>query len=49
MLWIVIVVLVLFWLFGFWYHLFGDMIHIVLLVAVVLMLVSLLRGRTGPT
>jgi hypothetical protein len=49
MLWIVIVILVAFWLWGFVNHLFGDAIHIVLLVAIVLMLVSLLRGRTGPT
>jgi len=45
LLWIVIVVLFAFWLLGLLLHVFGGLIHIVLVVAVVLILINILRSQ----
>ncbi len=47
MLWIVITILFVCWVLGFFvYHVLGNTIHIVLLIAVILMLVDLLRAKS---
>ena len=45
MLWTLIVLLLLFWLLGFAFHVAGGIIHVLLVIAVVLFLVNLLSGR----
>lgn len=44
---IVLVVLVVIWLFGWGVFHLGTIIHVLLLVAVVVLVVRLLQGRTG--
>lgn len=43
---IVIVVLVLLWIGGFSLHVGGGLIHLLLAIAVVVLLVRLIQGRT---
>ena len=45
MLWTLIVLLFLFWLLGFAFHVAGGIIHVLLVIAVVLFLVNLISGR----
>ena len=45
MLWTLIVLLLLFWVLGFAFHVAGGLIHILLVIAVVLFLVNLISGR----
>ena len=45
MLWTLIVLLLLFWLLGFGFHVAGGIIHVLLVIALVLILVNLLSGR----
>ena len=45
LLWAIIVILFVFWLIGLSFHLFGGLIHIVLVVALVLLVINLLTGR----
>ena len=45
MLWTLIVLLLLFWLLGFAFHVAGGIIHVLLVIAVVLLLVNLISGR----
>jgi hypothetical protein len=45
MLWTLIVLLLLFWVLGFAFHVAGGLIHILLVIAVVLFLVNLVTGR----
>ncbi len=45
MLWTIVVVLFLLWLLGFGFHVGGGLIHLLLIVAVVIVIVNLLRGR----
>jgi hypothetical protein len=45
MLWTLIVLLLLFWVLGFAFHVAGGIIHLLLVIAVVLFLVNLLSGR----
>jgi hypothetical protein len=45
MLWTLIVLLLLFWMLGFAFHVAGGIIHVLLVIAVVLFLVNLLSGR----
>jgi len=44
-LWTIIVILVVFWLIGFFLHLGGGLIHIILVIAIILIVVNLLTGR----
>ncbi|CAM4514702.1 MULTISPECIES: lmo0937 family membrane protein [Paenibacillus] len=46
MLWGLIGLVVLLWLFGFIFNVVGNLIHLLLVVAVVLFLVNLFRGRS---
>jgi uncharacterized membrane protein YtjA (UPF0391 family) len=45
MLWTLIVLLLLFWVLGFAFHVAGGIIHILLVIAVILFLVNLISGR----
>jgi hypothetical protein len=40
-----IVLLLLFWLLGFGFHVAGGIIHVLLVIALVLLLVNLISGR----
>ena len=44
-LWAIIVVLFAFWLLGFILHIGGGLIHLVLVVALILIVINLIRGR----
>ncbi|HEY2477058.1 MAG TPA: lmo0937 family membrane protein [Candidatus Cybelea sp.] len=44
-LWTIIVILFVFWLLGFLFHVGGGLIHIILLVVVVLIIFNLITGR----
>jgi hypothetical protein len=45
MLWTLIVLLLLFWVLGFMFDVAGGIIHLLLVVAAVMFIVSLVRGR----
>jgi hypothetical protein len=45
MLWTLIVLLLLFWVLGFAFHVAGGIIHVLLVIAVVVFLVNLITGR----
>ncbi len=49
MLWTVAVVLAVLWLFGFFVARVGDLIHIVLVLAVVVVIYNLFISRRGTT
>jgi hypothetical protein len=46
MLWSVLVVLFILWLLGFNLHFGGSLIHTLLVIALVLLIIQLARGRT---
>jgi len=45
MLWTLIVLLLLFWVLGFAFHVAGGLIHVLLVIALVLFLVNVISGR----
>ena len=45
MLWTLIVLLLIFWVLVFAFHVAGSLIHILLVIAVILFLVNLISGR----
>jgi uncharacterized membrane protein YtjA (UPF0391 family) len=45
MLWTLIVLLLLFWVLGFAFDVAGGIVHVLLVIAAVLFLVSLISGR----
>ncbi|HXH24592.1 MAG TPA: lmo0937 family membrane protein [Vicinamibacterales bacterium] len=45
MLWTLIVLLLLFWLLGLAFEVAGGVVHVLLVIALVLLLVNLMRGR----
>jgi hypothetical protein len=47
MLWTIIVILIVLWLLGLTVHIGGSLIHLLLVIAVVIVLINLLRGRRG--
>ena len=47
MLWTIFVILGILWLLGFSLHVGGGLIHLLLVVAVVVLVISLLSGRRG--
>ena len=47
MLWTIIVVLVILWLLGFSLHIGGNLIHLLLVLAVIVLIFNLLTGRRG--
>jgi Family of unknown function (DUF5670) len=46
MLWTVLVVLLILWLLGFSLHVAGSLIHLLLVVALVVLIINLLTGRS---
>jgi len=46
MLWTVFVVLLILWLLGFSFHIAGGLIHLLLVIALVVLVVNLLTGRS---
>jgi len=47
MLWTIFVVLLVLWLLGFSLHVAGGLIHLLLVVALVVLVVNLLSGRSS--
>jgi len=45
MLWTIVAILLILWLLGFSLHLAGGLVHILLVIALVVIVVNLLRGR----
>jgi hypothetical protein len=45
MLWAIVAILLILWLLGFSFHVAGGLIHLLLVVALVVLIVNLLRGR----
>jgi hypothetical protein len=45
MLWMIVLVLLALWLLGFLVHVGGALIHILLVLAVIVIIANLLRGR----
>ena len=46
MLWTIFVVLLILWLLGFSLHIAGGLIHLLLVVAVVVLIINLVSGRS---
>ncbi|MBV9104345.1 MAG: lmo0937 family membrane protein [Candidatus Eremiobacteraeota bacterium] len=46
MLWTIIVILFVLWLIGFVVHFGGGLIHLLLVIAVILIIVNLITGRS---
>ena len=46
MLWTVLVILLILWLLGFSLHVAGSLIHLLLVVALIVLIVNLLTGRS---
>jgi hypothetical protein len=46
MLWTIAVILLVLWLAGFAFHVAGGLIHILLVVAVIVVVVRLIQGRS---
>jgi hypothetical protein len=45
MLWTIVAILLILWLLGFSFHVAGGLVHLLLVVAVIVVIVNLLRGR----
>lgn len=46
MLWTIFLILLVFWALGWGFHLAGSLIHLLLVVALVVLLVRLISGRS---
>jgi uncharacterized protein DUF5670 len=47
MLWTIVAVLLILWLLGFSLHVAGGLIHILLVVALIVIVINLLSGRSA--
>ncbi|QGQ97042.1 lmo0937 family membrane protein [Paenibacillus psychroresistens] len=47
MLWAIFVIVLLMWLLGFSFHIAGDFIHILLVIALISLIFNLIRGRSS--
>jgi len=47
MLWTIAVVILILWLLGFSLNVAGGLIHLLLVIALIVIVVQFLRGRTG--
>jgi hypothetical protein len=45
MLWTIMVLLLLFWVLGFAFHVAGGLIHVLLVIALIMFLVNIISGR----
>jgi Family of unknown function (DUF5670) len=46
MLWTIFAILLVLWLLGFGFHIGGSLIHLALVIAVIVLLINLLSGRS---
>ncbi len=46
MLWTIFVILLVLWLLGFSFHVAGGLIHLLLVIAVIVLIINLLSGRS---
>lgn len=47
MLWTIAIILIVLWALGLGIHIGGALIHLLLVLAVIVIVVNLVRGRTG--
>jgi len=47
MLWTIFVILLILWLLGFSFHVAGGLIHLLLVIALVVLIINLLSGRSA--
>lgn len=47
MLWTIFAILLILWLLGFSFHVAGGLIHLLLVVAVIVLIVNLITGRSS--
>jgi hypothetical protein len=47
MLWTIIVILLVLWLLGLLVHVGGSLIHLLLVIAVIVLVINLVKGRPG--
>ena len=47
MLWTIFVLLLMLWLLGFGFHVAGSLIHLLLVVALVVLVINLVTGRSA--
>ncbi|HKF21261.1 MAG TPA: lmo0937 family membrane protein [Candidatus Angelobacter sp.] len=45
MLWTIVAILIILWLLGWAFHVAGSMIHLLLVIAIIVALISLVGGR----
>ncbi|HMF91104.1 MAG TPA: lmo0937 family membrane protein [Candidatus Angelobacter sp.] len=45
MLWTIVAILIVLWLLGWAFHVAGSMIHLLLVIAIIVALISLVGGR----
>jgi hypothetical protein len=48
MLWTIIIILLVLWLLGLLGHVGGSLIHLLLVIAVIVLVINLVRGRGAP-
>jgi uncharacterized protein DUF5670 len=46
MLWTIFAILLILWLLGFGFHVAGGLIHLLLVVAVIVLIINLVTGRS---
>jgi len=46
MLWTIFVILLILWLLGFSFHVAGSLVHLLLVIAVLVLIINLLSGRS---
>ena len=46
MLWTIVAILLILWLLGFSFHVAGGLVHLLLVIALIVIVVNLLRGRS---
>jgi hypothetical protein len=46
MLWTIAIVLLILWILGFSFHVAGGLIHVILVIAVALVIIRLVTGRS---
>ena len=47
MLWTIIVILLVLWLLGLLVHIGGNLIHILLVIAVIILILNFIQGKRG--
>lgn len=47
MLWTIFVLLLIMWLLGFSFHVAGGLIHLLLVIALVMLVINLISGRSA--